>query len=122
MEENKTTSSLNRDIIFWALIAILLIAGIVASVHFREVVWSIRFALWIVLAGILLGLAYLTAQGKRFLTFVKSARMELYKVVWPTRDETVKTTAVVAVLVFAMSLILWMLDSFLLWIVGWFTR
>ena len=122
MEENKTTSQLNKDRLFWGLIVILIAAGAFANYHFREVAWSIRLAVWIVLVGVLLGLAYLTTQGKRFWIFVQNAKIELYKVVWPTRDETIKTTAVVAALVFAMSLLLWALDSSLLWLVSWFTR
>ena len=43
--------------------------------------------------------------------------MELRKVVWPTRDETVKTTAVVAALVFVAAIVLWAMDSILLWVI-----
>ena len=121
MEENKTTSSSGIDIICWAAITIIIASGILAGFYFKEVAWAIRFAVWIVLIGISAGLAFFTSQGKRFWEFVKNARIELYKVVWPSRDETVKTTAVVAALVFAMSIILWIVDTFLLWVVGLFT-
>ncbi|MEC8716811.1 MAG: preprotein translocase subunit SecE, partial [Pseudomonadota bacterium] len=44
---------------------------------------------------------------------VNEARVEIRKVVWPTREETTQTTLVVLALVFVMSLILWGLDSLL---------
>ena len=122
MEETKIVSRSKLDIFIWLLILALTASGIYANYYFRELVWSIRFASGIGLASVLIGLAALTAKGKRFWAFSKEARMELRKVAWPTRDETVKTTAVVAVLVFAMSIILWALDTVLLWLVSWLTK
>ena len=122
MEETKNTLHSKLDLFYWLTIAVLIAAGVVANYYFREMAWSLRFAVGIVLGCGLLGLAVLTSQGKRLWSFSKEARMELRKVVWPTRDETVKTTAVIAALVFAMALILWALDSILLWLVSLFTR
>jgi preprotein translocase subunit SecE len=123
MEE--TTSPLRSpkiDIAIWVLISVMVAVAVVANHYFSEVALAVRITLWIILVCALLGLSVITAQGKRLWAFIKDARMELRKVVWPTRDETVKTTAVVAALVFAMSLVLWVIDSILLWIVGWLTR
>lgn len=122
MEETKTTSRANLDSILWALILILFGAAVFANYYFVELAWSLRLALWIILACVLVSLAAFTTQGKRIWAFSKDARMELRKVVWPTRDETVKTTGIIAVLVFVMSLILWAVDSVLLWLVGWITK
>ncbi len=122
MEETKNTSRAKLDLFLWIVIAILIVMGVVANSYFKETVWSLRFTVGIVLGGGLFGLALLTTQGRRFWSFSKEARMELRKVVWPTRDETIKTTAVIAALVFAMSLVLWALDSVLLWLVSLFTR
>ena len=116
------TSRSKLDVLLWALVLILIAAGVFANYYFSESAWSLRFASGIVLAAILFGLAALTARGKKIWAFIKDAKMELHKVVWPTRDETVKTTAVVAALVFAMSVVLWCIDSVLLWAVSWLTR
>ena len=122
MEENKTTSSRAKiDALIWVGISILVASGVVANQYFGEIAWAIRFSGWIVLIIVLLGLAYLTSQGKGFWEFVQKAKIELYKVIWPSRDETIKTTAIVAALVFAMSIILWFVDSILLKIMGWIT-
>ncbi len=122
MEETKNESRSKLDLFCWLLVIVLVAAGAFANYYFREAVWAMRFASGIVLVCVLLGLAAFTSQGKRLWGFAKEARMELFKVVWPTRDETIKTTAVVAALVFLMAVILWALDSILLWIVSWFAR
>ena len=47
-------------------------------------------------------------QGDRFVHFLKETRIELRKVVWPTRPETIKTTGIimVAVVIVAIFLVL----------------
>jgi preprotein translocase subunit SecE len=39
--------------------------------------------------------------------------MEVRKVVWPTRQETIQTTLVVILMVFIIGLILWLFDTIL---------
>ena len=60
-----------------------------------------------------------SAQGQLLWKFIQGSRVELRKVVWPTREETVQTT--IAVLVFAtvMAVFFWLLDLFLLTFTQW---
>jgi len=51
---------------------------------------------------------------------LKEARIEIRKVVWPTRPETIQTTLIVVAVVLVMALILWGLDTFLGWIISQF--
>jgi preprotein translocase subunit SecE len=62
--------------------------------------------------GILVALQ--SAQGQAFWQFVQGSRVELRKVVWPTREETMKTTLVVFAAILAMGIFFWVLD----WILG----
>lgn len=105
--------------IFWALIFVLVAAGIVANNYFNEIAWALRFAGWIVLAIVVVGLLSRTYEGKKLWRFAQEARVELRKVVWPTKDETIKTTMVIAALVICMAFILWGVDSVLMWAIGW---
>jgi preprotein translocase subunit SecE len=71
---------------------------------------------WImVLAGIALGglVSLQSYQGKTFWAFVQSSRIELRKVVWPNRQETLQVTIVVFVMVIVMALFFWGLDTLL---------
>ncbi|MEX5381397.1 preprotein translocase subunit SecE, partial [Acinetobacter towneri] len=49
---------------------------------------------------------------------LKEARVEIRKVVWPTRQETMQTTLIVVAVVLVMALLLWGLDSLLGWLVS----
>ncbi len=47
--------------------------------------------------------------------FVQGSRVELRKVVWPTREETIQTTVTVLVFALIMGVFFWLLDMFLLY-------
>ncbi len=73
---------------------------------------------WLVFAGGLLvgGTVFAFSQhGRDARKFALDARIELYKVFWPTRDETLKTTLVVFIFVVIMALFFWIVDAFLAW-------
>ena len=79
-----------------------------------------------VLAGLGFGAAtaWFTAGGQKFFSFSKEAVAETKKVVWPTRKETIQTTAIVFVFVLAMAIVLWVSDKGLEWVIydlvlGW---
>jgi len=105
----------------WILVIVLIVAGVWANYYYSQIDWPIRLAGWIVLACITLGISSQTVAGHKAWEFSKGARGELRKVVWPTRQETVQTTMVVVGMVVLMALILWGIDSILLWLVGWLT-
>lgn len=79
---------------------------------------------WIlVLAGIVVGalVGLQSYQGKTFWSFVQASRIELRKVVWPNRQETIQVTIVVFVMVIVLSLFFWGLDSLLGLLTRWLT-
>ncbi len=102
----------------WALVTILVTAGVAGNVYYSEESVLYR-ALALVLLAILAGFVALqTVKGGAFWNLVKEAKIEIRKVVWPTRQETVQTTLVVVAVVVIMGLILWALDSLLGWIIS----
>jgi preprotein translocase subunit SecE len=54
-------------------------------------------------------------QGDRFVHFLKETRIELRKVVWPTREETIKTTGIIMIAVVIVAIFLWIIDAFFTW-------
>ena len=67
---------------------------------------------------------FFSEAGHRFVAFAKDSIVEVRKVVWPTRKETVQTTAVVFGFVLCMAFFLWVVDKGLEWILydvvlGW---
>jgi len=110
------------NLLWWVAIGLLIFIGLVLNNYYKDLAWALRLSGWIVLSCAVVFLFYLTREGKRLFNFAKEARIELNKVVWATRQETVHTTMIVVALVIVMSLILWGMDSILLWLVGWLTK
>jgi len=54
-----------------------------------------------------------TAMGRSVWSFVIESRQEVRKVVWPTRDETMRTTLMVLAMVSVVGIVLWALDLLL---------
>jgi preprotein translocase subunit SecE len=98
-----------------AVAVVLLLGGIVAfyALH-AQPDWQRWLA---VVAGVVLGIVVFGAsqRGKEFFQFVVESRVELRKVVWPTRQETGMTTLAVFVFVIVAGTFFWVLDVFLSW-------
>ena len=107
-----------RDTVLMALSFVALLAGIVAFYWFDEQALPIRVAMVIVGLAAAAGLMWFSWYGREFWQFAQAARIELRKVVWPERDETVKTTYVVFGFAILMGLFFWVLD----WVLTWLTR
>lgn len=93
----------------------VIIAGIVGFYYFSAHALLYRVLGMLGVAGVAIALIYNTAMGGTIWEFLKESRMEVRKVIWPTRQETVQATLVVVALVFLVGLILWLLDMFLFW-------
>jgi preprotein translocase subunit SecE len=79
-----------------------------------------------VVAGLLAAgaVAWWSEPGKQFAVFAGESVAEVKKVVWPTRKETIQTTAAVFAFVVVMAVFLWLTDKALEWILydlimGW---
>jgi len=79
--------------------------------------WIIVLAALVV--GALVGLQ--SYQGKTFWQFVQSSRVELRKVVWPNRQETMQVTLVVFVMIITLGLFFWGVDTLLGLLTKWLT-
>lgn len=113
--------STKLDWLKWSLVAVLFIAGLVANYYYHAQPWPIRLLGWLVLLCIMAAVLLQTYQGKQALNFARESRIELRKVYWPTRQETVQTTLVVVAMVVVLALILWGIDGILMWLIGWLT-
>ncbi len=110
-----------KDRLVWSFIVLLLAGGVVANYYYPDIPWGLRATGWILLALIAGGLSLLTAKGQEIKAFAKDSRVELRKVVWPTRQETVQSTMVVAIMVIIMAILLWAIDSVLMWLISTLT-
>jgi preprotein translocase subunit SecE len=56
-----------------------------------------------------------TERGRELWRFIQGARIEIRKVIWPTRTEAMQTTLMVFVFVLILGIFFWFLDMGLLW-------
>jgi preprotein translocase subunit SecE len=108
-----------------AIAAALVAAGIWAYYWLGEGT-ALVLRILAVVAGVLLGaaVAWFSAPGRQFALFANESITEVKKVVWPTRKETMQTTAAVFAFVIVMAVFLWVSDKTLEWvlydlILGW---
>ncbi|MCK5524603.1 MAG: preprotein translocase subunit SecE [Thiomargarita sp.] len=120
-KKNATTSSNKFDIIKWLLVVLLLCTGIVGFYYFEEQSLLLRVVSLLGIVGIAIFVALQTDKGRRTKDFLQQTHIEVRKVVWPTRQETVQMTGIVLLMVLLVSLIIWMMDSLLFWLVRLFT-
>lgn len=98
------------DTVKLALSLTIVIAGLVAFYYYADASKLLRVGGVIVAVLVALGIALQTDKGRQISAFIRDANVEVRKVVWPTRQETVQTTLVVMVVVIIFALLLWLLD------------
>jgi len=106
------------DLIKWMVVISLVTGSIWANWYYSDEINVLIRALALVVVAVFAGfIGIQTEKGKSLWTTAREARSEIRRVVWPTRQETIQTTAIVILLMIVFSLILWGLDSFLSWLV-----
>ncbi|MGR8979377.1 MAG: preprotein translocase subunit SecE [Gammaproteobacteria bacterium] len=106
------------DIVKQVFSAVFVVAGVVAFYYYADELQLLYRVLGLVLVVLVaLGMMLTTEIGRSVWAFIQESKIEVRKVVWPTREETTRTTLLVFAMVFAVGLILWLLDMFLFWVV-----
>jgi len=113
MNARAEAASSGLDTAKLAVAVLLLIGGIWAFYFFAPYSVLLRTLGLLVIASGAAALALTSAQGRQLWRFALDSRMEVRKVVWPTRQETIQTTLIVIVMVFILGLILWLFDTIL---------
>ena len=117
--KTKATSSLGMNV------SILIVVGSLVLYYLDPL--ELNTTLYKVLV-LLVGLVFAgfvffkSPQGVRLNSFFKETKIELRKVVWPNRDETVKTTGMIMVAVVIVAIFLWIVDAFFTWAVQLITN
>lgn len=106
------------DVVLWIIGLVLLIAAMMVNQYLPQY-WQPASNIWIRIGVIVacivvaLGLLYATHQGKSFVGLLKDARIELRRVTWPSKQETVTTSWQVLAVVVITSIVLWCFDYIL---------
>lgn len=111
----ETSSSGKFGSVWWLLVVAIILGGVYANSLYVSVGVFYRALAGVALAAVAVLMALQTSSGRAAWELAKEARVEIRKVVWPTRQETSQTTLIVVVVVIFVGLILWGLDSSLSW-------
>ena len=103
------------DLVKMVAAALVVIAAVVGFYVFEDQSTPLRVAGLLAATGVAAWIGLQTEPGRRFWIFLQEAQLEVRKVVWPTRPETLQTTLLVIGVVIIAALILWGLDAVLGW-------
>ncbi|WP_089605956.1 preprotein translocase subunit SecE [Acinetobacter piscicola] len=116
-------SSSPLDYLLW-IIALVLFGCALMTNQYLPAYWAPANGIWVRVGVIIacivvaLGLLYATHQGKGFVRLLKDSRIELRRVTWPTKQETVTTSWQVLLVIIVAAIILWCFD----YVIGWFMK
>src|SRR5690606_42092866 len=104
------------DILKLLVAGALVLGGLFAYYYYPA--WPLPVRVLCVLGGTIagVGVGLTSTQGRRLWAFIQGSRIEIRKVVWPTREETTQTAIAVFVFTLVMAVFFWGLDAFLLWV------
>ncbi len=114
-KDSKESPSSPQDKLKLAGALALVAAGIVGFYYFSEGSNLYRVLGMLALFGVAAALFLTTEKGQSLLAFMRGARAEVRKMVWPTRQEALQTTLIVMVLVVIVGIFLWLVDMVLGW-------
>ena len=117
-EVQTPTVSTSKDSALLVLSIVAILGGIAAFYWYDELPLVLRIGMVVLGIAAGAGLLWLSTYGREFVQFAQAARVELRKVVWPSRTETFQTTYVVIGFAIVMGLFFFVLD----WILTWMTR
>lgn len=115
MNSRVETGVSKLDTVKLAVALLMIIGGVVGFYLYPEQSTLLRTLGLLVIVGIAAAIAYQTEKGRHIWGFFQDAQIEVRKVVWPSRQETVQTTLLVILMVILVAIILWLLDMFLGW-------
>jgi len=101
------------------VLALLLVAGGIFVFYWFSNQWNTALRSIVVAAGLIFAALVFagTTKGRQIRNFLSESRFELRKVVWPTRQEAMRMTWIVGLVVVIISLMLAGFDTIIRWLV-----
>jgi preprotein translocase subunit SecE len=115
MKHNAEVQESRHDGLKWAVVVTLVTLAVFGNSYFSDQAILYRVLGVVVVSVVAALVALTTTKGRELTELAKSAKKEIQRVVWPTRPETIQTTAIVLVAVLVVGLMLWLIDTLLGW-------
>jgi preprotein translocase subunit SecE len=115
--QTETNQSGALDTLKLLLSAAILVGGLYGFYYYEnDLALPLRVLMVLGGTGVGIALAMTSVQGQQLWHFIQGSRVEIRKVVWPTRQETTQTAIAVFVFTLILAMFFWALDSGLLWL------
>src|SRR5882757_1266640 len=98
MNDSNRKNINSLEVATWLIIIMITAAAFFVTYYF-DYSTPIYIAIWIIWLALTFVLGFYTKKGKQVFEFAKESNIELQKVSWPTRQETIQTTSIVMIMV-----------------------
>ncbi|SMN01052.1 Preprotein translocase subunit SecE (TC 3.A.5.1.1) [uncultured Candidatus Thioglobus sp.] len=122
---SKSTENTKSESSLAMIVSLLIVVGFLANYYIDPLqLITTLYKVLVLLSGLVVAgfVFFKSPQGVRLSVFARETKIELRKVVWPTRDETIKTTGMIMVAVVIVAIFLWIVDAFFTWAVQLLTN
>jgi preprotein translocase subunit SecE len=113
MSANSQVEASGFDTVKLLLAAVIVVGAVLGFYYLDAYSQLLRVIGLLALVGVAAFIVYQTAVGRTVWNFASASKVEVRKVVWPSRQETVQTTLIVFVMVLIMGVVLWLFDMML---------
>ena len=110
MNTRVETVAVKLDILKLIIAVLILISAVAGYYYFADESQLLRVVGLLAATGVAIAITLQTEKGRNIWSFIQDAQVEVRKVVWPTRQETVQTTLIVIVAVIFFAIVLGVLD------------
>ena len=110
MNTKVETVAVKLDILKLFIAVLILVAAVAGFYIFADESQLLRVVGLLAATGVAIGIALQTEKGRTLWAFIQDAQVEVRKVVWPTRQETLQTTGIVIIAVIFFAIVLGILD------------
>lgn len=117
MTSKTETQASIADTVKLAFSVLLLAVAVIGFYYFADYSTLVRVVGILVAAGVAVGIAATTEVGGGLMGFVQESRVEVRKVVWPSRQQTTQISLAVIAMTVLLGVFLWLLDMLLFWLV-----
>jgi preprotein translocase subunit SecE len=122
MSKKQVADRRKQDSLKWGSVILLWALSFLACYFFSSIPTPLKAIGWIVVVLSSSAILMKTERGEAIVAYIKESYIELLKVVWPTRKEAGQITLVVIAVVFLAGILLWGVDSMLIWFIGKVTQ
>jgi len=103
------------DVLKYVVAVLVAAAGVAGYYWFADWPAAVRAAGLIVVLAVAAAVFLVSSKGRALREYASEARFELRKVVWPSRQETMRATGLITVVVVIISLLLGAMDMVISW-------